>query len=461
MNNLNEKCGVFGIYAPEMEVARLTYFGLFALQHRGQESSGIAVSDGKNIFCHKDQGLVSAIFTEEIISGLKGHIAIGHNRYSTSKGAGSEHVQPVWNTDNTLALAHNGNLPSTVLLEKFLNEKDIVTLDFSDSRMMAEAIGWHKKEGNSLFEAVQLAYPLFTGAFSFLVMTEDSIVAGRDSKGMRPLSIGLLENNFIFSSETCALSTIGATHFRDVLPGEIVLVDKSGLQSKQIMEGDQKLDIFEFIYFSRHDSSLLGKSVYEVRKNLGKTLAKEYTIEADIVIGVPETSIPVAMGYSEHSGIKYEMGLNKNRYIQRTFIQPDQKQRDKSVRMKLSAMPGIIQGKRVIVIDDSIVRGTTSKAIVELLFDSGASEVHFLVSSPPIIFPDFYGIDTPKQSDLFAFNKSVESMREYLGATSLYFITLEGLLDSTDLAHDLFNTSCFTGIYPIELYERKSEFASR
>lgn len=458
MENLNEKCAIFGVYGKGIDVARLTFFGLFALQHRGQESSGIAVSDGTDIKRHKDHGLVAQVFTEEAIDSLKGHIAIGHNRYSTSKGSGTEHIQPMLVGNGTLALAHNGNLPSTKALEEFLQGKVENIEGLSDSCLMAHAIQWYIEQGKALPEAVEAAYPLFTGAFSIVVMTKDTLVAARDPKGIRPLSLARLNGGFVVSSETCAFSTIDAKFIREVLPGEMIVIDEAGLHEKQIAEGEQKLDIFEFIYFARHDSELMGKSVYEVRKNFGKTLAREYPIDADVVVGVPETSLPCALGYAEQSGIPYEMGLNKNRYIQRTFIQPDQKLRDKSVKMKLTPIPGVLRGKRVVVIDDSIVRGTTSKPIIDLLFEAGATEVHFLVSSPPIRFPDFYGIDTPAQDSLIAYGKTVEEMRAAIGATSLHFLSLEGMLRSTGLPKESFSTSCFTGEYPVDLKERYEEF---
>lgn len=456
MEHLNEKCAVFGIYGKGYSVARLTYFGLFALQHRGQESSGIAVSDGKTIRSHKGMGLVAQAFTEEDIAALTGHIAVGHNRYTTSKKSTVDYAQPA--VIGNLAFAHNGNLPSTTLLREFLVEKGIVAEKHSDSWLMAEAIAWHKRQGMTLAEAFKASYPLFTGAFSIVAMDDTTLIAARDSYGIRPLSLARLPGGFVVSSETCAFSTVDATFMQDIEPGQMVVIDESGVQFETLAPGTSKLDIFEFIYFARHDSQIMGKSVYEVRKNFGKTLAREYPVDADIVIGVPETSLPIALGYAEQSGIPYEMALNKNRYIQRTFIQPDQALRDKSVKMKLTPIPSVIAGKRVIVIDDSIVRGTTSRPIIELLFEAGATEVHFLSSSPPIRFPDFYGIDTPEQEGLLAFNRTVEEMRAFLGATSLYFLSLDGLVASTGLPKDSFCMSCFNGEYPIDLKERSGDF---
>ncbi|MSR71265.1 MAG: amidophosphoribosyltransferase [Candidatus Taylorbacteria bacterium] len=459
MSELNEKCAVFGVYGEHMDVSRLTFFGLFALQHRGQESSGMAVSDGVKISSHKGVGFVSHVFTEEVIDSLKGYSAVGHNRYSTCKDSSLDHAHPIIINNNSLALVHNGNLPSTKLLKEFLRSKNVlVTDDFSDSRLMTEAIGWHMVQGDTLPQAVQNSFPLFTGSFSLLVMDNNTMIAVRDSYGIRPLSLARLNGGFVFSSETCAFSPIGATFIREVLPGEMVIVDKAGLRSVQVTKSTSKLDIFEFIYFARHDSNLLGKSVYEVRKNFGKNLAKECQIKADVVIAVPETSLPMAMGYSRESGIPYEMGLTKNRYIQRTFIQPDQRLRQQGVKMKLTPLPEVLKDQRVIVIDDSIVRGTTSRQVVKMLFDAGAREVHFMVSSPPIRFPDFYGIDIPNQNDLLAFKKDIEEMRVFLGATSLHFLSLQGVIDATGIPQSEFNTSCFTGEYPIDLKERALEF---
>lgn len=458
MADLGEKCGIFGIYGKSLPAARLSYFGLFALQHRGQESSGIAVGSDAGIRAHKGAGLVAQVFTEEAIASLPGGVAIGHNRYSTSKGTGVEHAQPVIVASGTLAFAHNGNLPSTKALEAFLSEKGVAHEGYSDSCLMAEAIAFHMREGKTLPDAVAAAYPLFTGAFSIVAMTKDMLIAARDPKGIRPLCLARLPGGFVVSSETCALPPVGATFEREVLPGEMVVIDDSGVSSRTLLPGEQKLDIFEFIYFARHDSSLLGKSVYEVRKAFGRKLFEECPIEADAVIGVPDTSMPAALGYADASGIPFEMGLNKNRYIQRTFIQPDQRLRDKSVRMKLTPIPEAIAGKRIVVIDDSVVRGTTSKPIVELLYEAGAKEVHFLVSSPPIRYPDFYGIDTPEQKDLFAYGRTVEEMRDYIGSTTLYFLSLSGMLAATGLPPESFSTSCFSGEYPIDLLEREGEF---
>lgn len=451
MRSIGEKCGVFGVFGKGLDASRLTFFGLYALQHRGQESSGIASSDGSKILCHKDTGLVSQVFSEEVISSLKGYIAVGHNRYSTSSGKGVKHAQPVEVEDGSIVLVHNGNLPKVNKLQDFLKEKGVVLSEMSDSQIICESIYALTKEGVEVEKAIEEIYPLITGVFSILIMTKDKLVAIRDAFGIRPFSIGKLNGGYIFASETCAFNPIGATFLRDVLPGEMVVVDEKGLHSKQLAESNQKLDIFEFVYFSRPDSVLLGKSVYEVRKQFGVKLAKEYPIEADVVIPIPETAIPVAIGYANTSGIPFEIGLIKSRYIHRTFIEPEQHIREQGVKLKLAPLKEVIEGKRVIVVDDSIVRGTTSRQIVKMLFDIGAKEVHFVVSSPPVKYPDFYGIDLPRRSDLLASTKSVEEMNEYLGSTTLNFLSYKGMIEATGIEESQFCASCFTGVYPIDV----------
>lgn len=456
MDNLNEKCGIFGIYAKNLDVSRLTFYGLFALQHRGQESSGIATSDGNRIDCYKNMGLVTHVYNEETIKNLTGHIAIGHNRYSTSQGSHIKHAQPVI-INNQLALAHNGNLPSTTALKIFLEGKDISTGDCNDSELMAKALGYYLEHGLSIKDAVIKSYPLFTGAFCLTILTKNSLVAVRDTFGIRPLSLGKIDGGFVIASETCAFHTVGAEFIREVNPGEMIIATASGIESVQIEPSKTKVDIFEFVYFARPDSQILGKSIYEVRRNCGMKLAEECPINADIVVPVPETAYPVAAGYSKASGIPMEMALVKNRYIHRTFIQPEQHSRDLGVRLKLTPLTEVLKGKKIIVMDDSIVRGTTSRQLVKMLFDAGCKEVHMLISSPPVKFPDFYGIDTPKQEKLIASRKTVEEIRQFLGATSLYFLSLKGLIGSTGLSEDLFCLSCFNGVYPIDLGEKKAD----
>lgn len=457
MDELKEKCGIVGIYGAGLPLSRLIFFALFALQHRGQEASGITTNDGKKFRTHKGAGLVSQIYTEKVIKKLNGYIGIGHNRYSTSAGGALNHAQPVVNKNATFALAHNGNLPSVKLLKQFLSSEKILKKDRSDSELIADTIDFYLKKGDKLPEAVRKVFPLMTGAFSITMMSKDTLIALRDTYGMRPLVLGTLENGYVVASETCALQTIGANFVREIKPGEMLIIDKRGLKSVQLAKPNPKHDIFEFIYFSRPDSILAGKLIYEVRKNFGKALAQETKLKIDAVVPVPDTATPVALGYTEASGVPIEMALVKNRYVHRTFIEPTQKSREHSVALKLIPLKKVLKGKNIAIIDDSIVRGTTSKKLVKALFKAGAKKVHFLVSSPPIRFPDFYGIDTPKQKNLIASNKTIEEIRKFLGATSLHYLSLENLIKSIGLPKNKLCTSFFTGEYPIDLKERIKE----
>ena len=454
---LNEKCGIVGIYGKKLPISRLAFFALFALQHRGQEASGITTSDGKKLHTHKGAGLVAQVYKEKDIQKLKGYLGIGHNRYSTSGGGALNHAQPVVNINNSFALAHNGNLPSVKSLEKFLSSKKALKKNRTDSELMTDVIDFHIKNGDSITKAVEKTFPLITGAFSLVMMDKDTLVAVRDAYGMRPLALGKIKDGYVIASETCALYTIGALFIREVNPGEMIIINKKGIKSVQLAKPNPKHDIFEFVYFARPDSIISGKLIYEVRKNFGKTLALEHKLKVDAVVPVPDTAMPVALGYSEVSGIPIELALVKNRYVHRTFIEPDQKSRRSSVALKLIPLKEVLKGKSIAIIDDSIVRGNTSKRLVKTLFKAGAKEVHFLVSSPPVRFPDFYGIDTPKQKELIASNKTVEEVRKFLGATSLHYLSLSGLIKSIGLPKDSLSTSLFTGIYPIDLKERKSE----
>ena len=433
------------------------FFSLFALQHRGQEASGITTNDEEKLHTHKGAGLVAQVYKEKDIEKLHGYIGIGHNRYSTSGGGALDHAQPVLNNDFSFALAHNGNLPSVTALEKFLSSKKILKKDRSDSELIADAIDFHIKRGSSIPEAVKKVFPLMTCAFALVMMDKDTLVAVRDTYGMRPLSLGKIGGGHIIASETCAISTVGAKFIRDINPGEMIVINKNGIKSTKLAKANPKHDIFEFVYFARPDSIMNGKLIYQVRKNFGKELAREYKLNVDAVVPVPDTAMPVALGYSEVSGIPMELSLVKNRYVHRTFIEPDQKSRRNSVALKLIPLKETLKGKKIAVIDDSIVRGNTSRKLVKTLFKSGAKEVHFLVSSPPIRYPDFYGIDTPKQKELIASNKTVEQIRKFLGATSLHFLSLDGLIKSIGLPKERLCTSFFTGIYPIDLKERKKE----
>lgn len=459
-DQLAEKCGIFGVYGRGFEAARLVHPGLWALQHRGQESSGIASSDGKTLKYKKGPGLVAHVFYEEDLKKLKGHLAIGHNRYSTSGASMDAHAQPVIvNISNgkKIALAHNGNLPETKLLKQFLSSKKISIKKLNDSEMMTEAIAYFMREGESLKNAVRKSWPLFTGAFCILVMDEKKIVAARDRCGIRPLYIGKLNKGFIFASESCALDIIGAKFLREVKPGELMVIDEKGLKSFQIEKGQQKLDVFEFVYFARPDSYLLGKSVNQVRINLGRQLAREHQVKADIVIPVPDSAVPAALGFSSESGIPFDQGLIKNRYIHRTFISPEEHTRDRIVQLKLNPMPNVLKGKKVIVIDDSIVRGTTSRKIIKMIRDGGAKSVHLMISSPPVRFPDFYGINTPNQKELVASYKNHQEIENEIGADSLHYLSYQGLIKATGISEDKLCTSCFTGDYPIDIGERLKE----
>ena len=450
-DRLHDKCGVFGIYGKGLDAARLTYFGLFALQHRGQESSGISASNSKKISIHKGMGLVTQVYKEHDFDKLKGFIAIGQNRYSTSGGTHDAHIQPVGSIHDIVTIAHNGNLPETKNLEKFLSSKGILTRGLNDTELIHQIIRYYLVKGLTIEKAIKKSFPLFIGSFCLLVMTKNKIVAVRDRYGIRPFSLGKLNGGYVFSSETCAIDTVNGKYIRDINPGEMVVVGPKGLTSFQLEKPKQKLDIFEFIYFSRPDSILLGKQVHTVRKNLGIQLSKEVKIKADLVIPVPDSAIPAAIAYSSYSGIPIDFGLVKNRYIGRTFILPDQRLRDRGVQMKLNPVIEIIKGKKVIVIDDSIVRGTTAKKLVTMIRQAGAKEVHILSSCPPIKFPDFYGIDTPTQKELIAANKSISQIENYIGADSLHFLSYEGMIHATELSENVFCTSCFTGEYPIDI----------
>jgi len=455
-DQLKEKCAVFGVIGTPtnhakkqtgLEAARLTFYGLWALQHRGQESSGIASSDGREIHRHAAPGLVANVYHEENLEQLPGHIAIGHNRYSTSGGPDDTHNQPLVDYQQGFGFAHNGNIPDCSKLEAFLSAHDIATKSLNDSGMMAAAIGWHIKQGSSLPDAVEQAFPLFTGVFSCVAADTTQLVAFRDRCGIRPLSLGKLENGYTVASETCAFDTIGAEFVRDIKPGELISIDSSGkITTKQLATPDQKLDIFEFVYFARPDSQLLGKRVDVVRKNFGREMAKEFKIKADVVVPVPDSGIPAALGFSQATGIPFEMGLMKNRYIHRTFIRPSAQLRERDLKMKLNPVVETLKGQRVILVDDSIVRGTTMRKVVSMLFEAGAKEVHLLITSPPVRYPDFYGINTPNQDELIAAQMSVSEINSYVGATSTNFLSYDGMIRATGRPASKFSTSCFNGI---------------
>lgn len=463
IDQLNEKCAVFGVYGQPataqtgLEAARLAFYGLWALQHRGQESSGIASSDGKQLHRHAAPGLVATVYREEDLEQLPGHIAIGHNRYSTSGGTDECYNQPFMDRKHKIALAHNGNLPDTTQLEEFLSGRHIILDDMNDSSMMTAAISCYMDDGLSMPEAIKQAWPLFTGVFSIVAMNVNTLVAFRDACGVRPLSIGKLGDGYAIASETCAFDTVGAEYLRDVEPGELIVIDSDGLRSEQVVPGSLKLDIFEMVYFARPDSLLLGERVDSVRQNFGHQMAKEFPIKADVVVPVPDSGIPAALGYSRVSGVPFEMGLIKNRYIHRTFIRPTAQLRERDLKMKLNPVVEIFKDKRVVLVDDSIVRGTTMRHLVSMVFEAGAKEVHLLITSPPVRYPDFYGINTPRQSELLAAYMTEEEMRNYVGATSLCFLSFDGMVRATGLPADSFTMSCFNGDYPISIGKRADE----
>jgi amidophosphoribosyltransferase len=457
---LTEKCGVFGVFTVASYAARATYYGLFALQHRGQESSGIATVAEGIIQMYGGEGLVAHVYSQKDLDVLKSNMAIGHNRYSTSGGKGGSHVQPVVDAEAGFALAHNGNLPTVVALADFLKGRGVATVDMNDSQMMAAAIGCYMREGKSLPEAIEAAWPLFTGAFACVAMDAGTVVAFRDECGIRPLSLGSLEDGYAVASETCAFDTIGAAFLRDVKPGELVMISSKGVKSKQIVKARPAMDVFEYVYFARPDSMVMGRKVNEVRREFGRQLAREFPIKADLVIPVPDSAIPAALGYSEQSGIRFDHGFVKNRYIHRTFIKPTQEMRERDVKVKLNPVPEAIMGKDVIVIDDSIVRGTTTAQIVDMLHGAGARNVHVLVSSPPVKYPDFYGINTPNPDELIASRMSVEEICRHIGAESLGFLSFEGMVKATGWPASKLNTSCFSGVYPIDIGESNRRLMS-
>lgn len=451
MAELREKCAVFGAFTAKRYAARAAYYGLFALQHRGQESSGIAAVVDGEILAHSGAGLVAHVYDQTILDSLKSQLTIGHNRYATSGGKEDAHKQPIVDTECGFSFAHNGNIPCTDKLEEFLGEHGIFTAAMNDSQMMAAAIGYYMSCGKHLVDAIEAAWPLFTGAFSCVAMDRNSLVGFRDECGIRPLAVGALEDGFVIASETCAFDTIGAAYLRDVKPGQIVCITRDGIKMRQVTKERTALDIFEYVYFARPDSMLMGRKVNEVRRQLGKNLAAEFPIKADIVIPVPDSAIPAALGYSEASGIRVDSGFVKNRYIHRTFIRPTQEMRERDVRIKLNPVPEVVMGKDVIVVDDSLVRGTTTKQIVAMLYGAGARNVHILLSSPPVRYPDFYGINTPDPQELIANRMSISEIRDHVGAASLGFLSYAGMVRATGHPASKLNTSCFDGRYPLEI----------
>lgn len=452
---MNEECGIFGIFNQNEEntdAAKLAHLGIFALQHRGQESAGIAVSNGKNILIYRDLGLVSEVFNEGILNTLQGNIAIGHVRYSTAGANNWENSQPILNQypGGSFALAHNGHLINQKELKEDLSSKIVVPKERNaDSHLLCQLISATKEKEieKSLAEVVLK----IKGAFCLVILTKDKLIGLRDSHGFHPLVLGKLENGYVIASEDTAFPMVNAKYVREIKPGEMVVIDKNSCRSKQLIPFKQKsLCVFEHIYFARADSNVFGENVAVIRERIGQKLAQEHPVEADIVIPVPDSGRFAALGYSQESGIPYQEGLLKNPYIGRTFIQPDQILREYSVRLKLSPISGIVKGKRIVMIDDSIVRGTTSKKLVKLLKDAGAKEVHVRISSPPVNYPCHYGIDTPDKEELWANHLSVDQIRDWIGANSLGYINLKGLTGVFEKNKPSdFCTACFSGRYPI------------
>jgi amidophosphoribosyltransferase len=450
-----EACGVFGTYSndPDFDASGMVYLGLYALQHRGQESAGIVVSDGIHMGVHKEMGLVSKVFSRDLLSEMKGRIGIGHVRYSTTGSSLLANAQPLMAhcSKGVLAVAHNGNLVNTEELRHKLENDGSVFQSTTDTEVIINLIARHSKE--NLPNAILKAAEALRGSFSLVLMTKNTLVGMRDPHGFRPLCLGKLPNAYILASESCAFSSIGARFIRDIAPGEMVVIDGEGVHSHQLTKPEhQALCVFEYIYFARPDSVIDGINVHASRKAMGRELAKQFTAKADVVIPVPDTGISTAIGFSEASGIHYDIGLIKNTYVGRTFIQPHQDMRDLGVRIKLNPVESVLKGKRVVIIDDTIVRGTTSGKIIHLLREAGAKEVHMCISAPPITHPCYYGIDTSVRSELIASAHRIEEIRHYIGADSLTYLTLDGLYRAINHKREKdLCVACFNGCYPVAI----------
>lgn len=447
---LHESCGVFGIYAPDEDVARLTFFGLFALQHRGQESSGIATADGRKLRVYARMGLVSQVFNEESLSQLTGHIAIGHNRYSTKGSSRQCNAQPiaVSNGSETIAIAHNGNILNAEILQKELSEKGYTFNTSTDTEVIGNLI--LSTPGKDWVEKIKRAMPRIKGAYSLTIITHDRLFGVRDPMGVRPLCLGAINGHgWVVASESCALDHIGAEFVREIDPGEIVSISDGGIESHRVEVSRKALCIFEYIYFARPDSVINSRLVYSTRLEMGKRLAEEHPVDADLVVGVPDSATAAAVGYAMRSGIPQTDGLIKNRYVGRTFIEPDQRIRDLGVKVKFNPLPQIIGKKRVVLIDDSIVRGTTTPKVVKLLRKAGAKEVHMRICAPPIAYPCYFGVDMATRWELIAAQKTIPQVREFIGADSLGYLSVEGLINAVNLPKDNFCVACFTGDYPV------------
>ncbi|MFC1965205.1 amidophosphoribosyltransferase [Chloroflexota bacterium] len=446
---MHESCGVFGVYAPDEDVARLTFFGLFALQHRGQESAGIATTDGRKISVYAKMGLVSQVFSEDSLSHLVGHIAIGHNRYSTTGSSRIGNAQPIviGNGSSAIAIAHNGNIINSQHLYEELAEQGYACHTSTDTEVIANLI--LSSPDSEWVNKIRYAMHRLQGAYSLVIMTSRGMFGVRDPFGVRPLCLGAINGGWVIASESCALDHIGASFIREIEPGEIVSITENGVESYREEAGRKGLCIFEYIYFARPDSMINGRLLYPVRQAMGARLAEEHPVEADLVMGVPDSATAAGIGYSRQSGIPLVEGLIKNRYVGRTFIEPDQRIRDVGVQLKFNPLPQMLDGKRLVVVDDSIVRGTTTPSVVKILRRAGAKEVHMRICAPPIRYPCFFGVDMATRLELIAAQKSIPEICNFIGADSLGYMSIEGLIEAVTLPKDIFCLACFTGDYPI------------
>ena len=447
---VKESCGLFGVYAPGEDVARLTFFGLYSLQHRGQESSGIASSDGENICIHTSMGLVSQAFDEEVLGRLPGTIAIGHNRYSTTGSSRPANAQPIVVTGptGTIALGHNGNLVNAQYLRHELEERGFTFSTSTDSEIIAHLI--LSSTEKAWVDRIRYAMRRLEGAYSLVLIAGDSLVGIRDPMGVRPLCVGKFDGGWAISSESCALDHIGAHFIREIEPGEVVIVNDGGMRSyTESPEVRNSLCVFEYIYFARPDSLINGRRIYSARQAMGAMLAREHPVDADLVIGVPDSATAAGLGYSIQSGIPFIEGLLKNRYVGRTFIEPDQRLRELGVKLKFNPMPELLERKRVVLVDDSIVRGTTTPRVINLLKRSGAREVHMRICAPPIRYPCFFGVDMATRRELIAAQKDVPAIARVIGADTLGYLSIDGLIESVALPRETFCLACFTGDYPV------------
>jgi len=446
---LHESCGVFGVYAPSEDVARLTFFALFALQHRGQESAGIATTDGKKIRVYARMGLVSQVFSEDSLSQLTGDIAIGHNRYSTRGSSRISNVQPliVSKGSDTIAIAHNGNIVNVEHLYKELSDQGYVFHTSTDTEVIANLI--LSSPDKDWVDKIRYAMHRLQGAYSLTIMTNHTLFGVRDPFGVRPLCLGAINGGYVIASESCALDHIGANFVKEIEPGEIVSITENGIDSYREEVGRRGVCIFEYIYFARPDSVINGRLLYPARQAMGEGLAQEHPVDADMVMGVPDSATAAGIGYSRWSNLPLQEGLLKNRYVGRTFIEPDQRIRDLGVKLKFNPLPQMLDGKRVVVVDDSIVRGTTTPQVVKLLRRAGAKQVHMRICAPPIRYPCFFGVDMATHWELIAARKTVAEVRDFIGADSLGHLSIDGLIKAVALPKDIFCMACFTGDYPI------------